>query len=389
MSIVLIFLQVIFYVLAINAGYIFILSIAGLFAKTKRTAFNPIKGKFAVLIPAYKYDDLILESAPAALKQQYPEYLFDVFVIADQLQPQTIVNLQSQGIHVFEVHFEKSTKAKSLNFAMSEIPEHRYDYALILDIDNLMEPGLLEKLNSYHQKGFKAVQAHRTTKNLNTNFAILDAISEEINNHVHRRAHRVLGLASILIGSAMSFDFMYLKKLMQSVESSVEDKEIEMAILKDKVDIAYIDDALVYDEKVAKPEVFANQRIRWVYSQFYALKLHFKDGMLSLFNKNWSYFFKVFELMLIPKVMLLGFIIIFLAFSFILGLNGLGLLFLWLLIIYGIALAVSVPKRFITASTLKAVISIPQAFILMTATLFKLERAKKSFIPTHHEKADK
>lgn len=381
------FLQVIFIVLASNAAYIFFLSFAGLFAKKMETPLFFPKEKFAVLIPAYKYDDLVLESAPAALEQNYPKKLFDVFVIADQLQPATIARLREKGLKVFEARFDQSTKAKSLNFALEYISDDLYQFALILDIDNLMEPDLLEKLNTWHQKGFKVVQAHRTTRNMNTSFAILDAISEEINNHVHRRAHRVLGLASILIGSGMSFEFGYFKTLMQSIQSSVEDKELEMAVLKDGYDIAYIDDALVFDEKVAKSEVFANQRIRWVYSQFYALKLHFTTGMLSVFSGNLNYFVKTVELMLIPKVMLLGFLSVFLLISVAAGFGGLSFSYALTLLMYGFALLFGVPKRFFDKKTLMAVLSIPKAFILMTATLFKLNRAKKSFIPTYHEKS--
>ncbi len=381
------FIGFVFSVLLLNALYILFLSVAGLFYKKTFTLPSVKKGRFAILIPAYQYDDLILESATEALKQNYPKELFDVFAITDHIKPETIQTLQQLKVNVINVSFEKSTKAKALNFAFSKIDENLYDYALILDIDNLMEPLLLEKLNTFHEKGFIAIQAHRTTKNTNTNFAVLDAISEEINNHVHRKAHRVLNLASILIGSGMSFKYSYIKNLMFNVESSVEDKEIEMAILKDENDIAYIDDALVYDEKVAKSEVFANQRIRWVYSQLFALKLHFKDGMLSLLKGNISYFIKVVELMLIPKVMLVGFLGILLVITLLTGFYTYALLTAITFFFYVVALLIAVPGNYYNTNTLSAVLSIPKAFVLMTLTLFKLDKAKKSFIPTHHEKS--
>jgi hypothetical protein len=50
-----------------------------------------------------------------------------------------------------------------------------------------------------------AVQGHRTAKNTNNSWAILDAISEEINNNIFRKGHRVLGLSSAIIGSGMAF----------------------------------------------------------------------------------------------------------------------------------------------------------------------------------------
>jgi cellulose synthase/poly-beta-1,6-N-acetylglucosamine synthase-like glycosyltransferase len=62
-----------------------------------------------------------------------------------------------------------------------------------------------------------AVQGHRTAKNTNNSWAILDAISEEINNNIFRKGHRVLGLSSAIIGSGMAFRYNYFKALMSTV----------------------------------------------------------------------------------------------------------------------------------------------------------------------------
>ncbi|WP_431159455.1 hypothetical protein, partial [Winogradskyella poriferorum] len=69
-----------------------------------------------------------------------------------------------------------------------------YEYAIILDADNIRECHFLTKMNMAFQNGFRVVQGHRKAKNLNTPFAILDAASEEVNNHIYRRGHRALGL---------------------------------------------------------------------------------------------------------------------------------------------------------------------------------------------------
>jgi hypothetical protein len=54
-------------------------------------------------------------------------------------------------------------------------------------------------------------------KNTNNSWAILDAISEEINNNIFRKGHRVLGLSSAIIGSGMAFRYNYFKTLMSTV----------------------------------------------------------------------------------------------------------------------------------------------------------------------------
>jgi cellulose synthase/poly-beta-1,6-N-acetylglucosamine synthase-like glycosyltransferase len=108
--------------------------------------------------------------------------------------------LRELPITTYEVTFETSTKAKALNYAMSQLTE-QYDIALILDADNIMATDFITKLNATFDLGYQVVQGHRTAKNTNSPTAILDAISEEINNHILRKGHRALGLSSALIGS--------------------------------------------------------------------------------------------------------------------------------------------------------------------------------------------
>src|SRR5687768_9296625 len=95
--------------------YSFILSMAGLFYKTRKTPEARRLRKVAVLIPAYKEDEVIVGVAAQALEQNYPTEFFDVIVIADSLQRATLLKLAALPIKVVEVSFQKSTKVKALN----------------------------------------------------------------------------------------------------------------------------------------------------------------------------------------------------------------------------------------------------------------------------------
>jgi cellulose synthase/poly-beta-1,6-N-acetylglucosamine synthase-like glycosyltransferase len=172
----------------IAAVYVFVFSFAGMFP-LKTGNGNPEKlRKFAVLIPGYKEDAVIVEVAKDALNQNYPKDKFNVVIIADSFRSETIELLKKLPIILVDVSFEVSTKSKALNKAMKTIGDD-YDVALILDADNMMKPDFIEKINLAFDKGFHVVQGHRVAKNTNTAFAILDAISEEINNHIFRKGH--------------------------------------------------------------------------------------------------------------------------------------------------------------------------------------------------------
>ncbi|HFB62169.1 MAG TPA: glycosyltransferase, partial [Bacteroidetes bacterium] len=226
-TILLIFEYILFVYLLFATVYIFVYSVAGLFYKQKQKADVAKQRKFAVLIPGYKEDAVIVDVARKATQQDYPKDKFEVIVIADSFQKETLDALRKLPIRVVEVVFEVSKKSKALNKCMEVIGDD-YDVAFVLDADNIMEKDVLKKINAAFDRGFDAVQGHRTAKNLNADFAILDALSEEINNHIFRKGHRVLGISSALIGSGMGLDYALFKRTMATVDSVGEDKEVEL-----------------------------------------------------------------------------------------------------------------------------------------------------------------
>jgi len=202
-----------FIYLGLSAIYILVFAVANVIKpRRKSIPQKPDKfRKYAVLIPGYKEDNVICEVAIEALNQDYPKEYYDVVIIADSFLPETIEKLKLLPIKLIEVVFEKSTKSKALNKAM-EILGDNYDVALVLDADNIMETDFISKINNAFDNDFQIVQGHRVAKNTNTSFAILDAISEELNNHIFRKGHRALGLSSALIGSGMAFNYVVQKK---------------------------------------------------------------------------------------------------------------------------------------------------------------------------------
>jgi cellulose synthase/poly-beta-1,6-N-acetylglucosamine synthase-like glycosyltransferase len=377
-----IILWIIWLILFLNVAYMFFYAIAGLFyKKTEFTAVDK-KLKFAVFIPAYKGDEVILNTTAKTLLQNYPAQKFEIIVIADSLKEATVAELKRMPIKVVEVKFDNSTKGKSLNMAIKAVENERYDYAVILDIDNIIETLFLEKMNSALQNGQKVLQAHRLAKNEDTNFSILDAISEEINNHIFRKGHKVLGLSAALIGSGKAISYPYFVEIMSKITAvGGFDKQMEILIISrgDKID--YEHGILVYDEKVQLPEIFQNQRKRWMSAQLTFMRQYALKGIFdSIRTFNFDYFDKCLQLLLLPRLICLGATFFF---SLVWFTNiYLGNLFLVIFILELIALTISTPKRFANAETFKALMQLPYGFILMVLNLFKLRGADKKFIHT-------
>ena len=133
-----------------------------------RSMREPRQYTFLVLYPAYNEDRVIVNSVTTFLGQYYPYKGFHVAVISDHMQPETNEKLAQLPITLLQPVFEKSSKAKAMQYALQQI-QGEYDYVVILDADNVVEQDFLAKLNEVCNKGYDAIQCHRCAKNSNNN----------------------------------------------------------------------------------------------------------------------------------------------------------------------------------------------------------------------------
>jgi len=373
-----------YFYLASAVGYATFLAVAGHFYKTPAHVTNPKLKRFAIFVPGYKEDLIIYSVIEQLTHLTYPKNLFDIIVIADSFKDETIQKLATLPIILLQPNFEKSSKAKSLNFAFNTLP-NTYDAVVILDSDNVVQPQFLEQVNGYLQNNIQAIQAQRVAKNTDTSFSILDASSEAINNHIFRKGQNALALSSSLIGSGMVIEYSLLKGVLAQIESVYEDREIQFALAKQGVKIHYIDTILVYDEKIDNPNAFQNQRRRWLYAQVKSLLDYFIPGHIQLLKGNFSFYnFSVLNNFLPPRLILLGLLFIIPTLATLL--QSKLTLFWWLLTgIFCFCLLISIPKKLYSKKLFKALFSIPLAFIKMIQAFFKMKGASK-FIHTTHTK---
>ncbi len=187
------------------------------------------------------------------------------------------------------------------------------DIVMILDADNIMAPGCLEKVNAAFHAGFEAVQCHRTAKNKNTAVALLDAMSEEININLFRRGPSLAGLSAAPIGSGMAFKTALIREIFSTqriLENPGEDREIDMQLMRRQIKMEFLDDALVYDEKVASAVVFEKQRVRWLEAQVNHVRRFF-DADMKKAQKTFLFYNKFFQNLLLPRVLTLVSILFF------------------------------------------------------------------------------
>jgi len=373
--------------LLLNAIYLLIFSIAGaVLPLKKKLVYRNIEGKkFLILIPGYKEDAVIINSVKSVMAQNYPRSLFHCAVIADSFDNKTLEKIRTFGAEAFELPpIENRSKANAIQVYLSKVFVE-YDACIILDADNVVESDLLLRSEVYLQNGEKIIQAKRVAKNEVNSMSRLDALSEIINNHIFRKGQRALGFSASLIGSGMIIDMVIFREVMKDMHVfSGFDKEMEIRILKKHHTIEYAESIKIYDEKVAEQNVYVNQRRRWTYAQIFFLRKNFINAFVELFRSgNADYFNKILQFALLPRIIGLGFSVICLIISPMLGAT-LFFLSLALLFSYILSFYLAIKDDIKLNELLNLSLKLPRAFWGMAKAILTSNKASKVFIHTPH-----
>ena len=357
-----------FIAVSITVIYIFCFSVASLFTQQKKVPKAKRQNRFVVLIPAYKQDNVVLNTVNAILGQSYSQRLFDVTVISDHESEITNFHLAQLPVTLLTPNFEKSTKAKSLQYAILNLPAFKiYDVVVILDADNIVETEFLEQMNdAYESSGSKAILAHRLPKNRDTPAARLSSVFEEINTSVFRRGHNVVGLSAAMTGSGIAFNFNWFKDNIMSVRTEDEDKELEAMLMRQHIFVDYFDHIRVYDEKTRKLEDFNRQRGRWMTTQLRSFIKNVRYLPMAILNRYYDLVDKIIQWMLIPRILMMTIIIVM---SVVLPFIYFSLCLKWWVIglIAGLSFAMATPDEFVDEHWDKDFIFLP--FRTLTSVL--------------------
>jgi cellulose synthase/poly-beta-1,6-N-acetylglucosamine synthase-like glycosyltransferase len=389
---------VLWLIMAASVVYVVFFAIISLFyekddfASTHTSVLNYRERRFLVLYPAYHEDGVIINSVNKFLFQDYPTDKFRLVVISDHMTDETNKQLQTFPITLLTPVFEKSSKAKAMQYAINYIEEkidtheeRSFDNLVVLDADNVVQPDFLRKLNILCNAGYEAIQCHRCAKNSNNDVAMLDGASEEINNTIFRKAHNRLGLSSALIGSGMCFDYKLFRKNVFQLSTAGEDREMEALLLKQKVFIKYAAEIHVFDEKVSNQDNFQRQRMRWMTAQVQSLLRQLPQIPSAFLHGNLNFIDKTIQQALIPRSIL---IVLLAAISVLMTIVVPEWCGKWwfLLIILALSLYIALPEQLRSRSLFGKVLAIPGLVLRMLKNLLHMDHKNTDFLHTTHDK---
>ena len=377
---------ILWFIIAGSVTYVVFFAIISLFyEKEDRIAIHAAAlsdrlNRFLILYPAYKEDKVIINAVKQFLLQDYPKELYTVIVISDHMQPETNEQLSKLPITLLQPTFEKSSKAKAMQYAIENV-NNNYDNVVILDADNVVRPEFLSQLNVLCSV-YDAIQCHRCAKNANNDVAVLDGASEEINNTIFRKAHNRLGLSSALIGSGMCFKYELFKENVFKLTTAGEDREMEALLLHQGVFIKYASEIHVFDEKVSNQDNFQRQRMRWMTAQVQSLLSQLPLVPKAILHGNINFVDKTIQQALIPRsilIVLLGVISVFMTVVVQKKKKKWWILFAMLAI--SLFIAIPAPLRI---QSFKRVLAIPKLVLKMVKNILHMDHKNTDFIHTEH-----
>lgn len=298
---------ILFVWITLTIVYIGVFAVTSLFARHSETPKAKKENRFIILIPTHHNGKSVLMTVKSILGQSYPMRQFDITVIADQEDEMTLFRLAQQPITLLTPNFDKSSRIKSLQLAINNLPQFKiYDVAVILEAGDVVEPEFLEQMNdAYESAGTKAIQAHKLSLNRDTVTARLSAVFEEINNSIFRRGHISIGLPTSMQSSGNAFDFNWIKEYLLYAKPYWADKELEAALTRQHIYIDYFDHIYVYGEKSREADDFNRQHRGWIWAQFKTFLRNARYLPAAIMNRHYYLLDKLLQWMLIPRMIMM------------------------------------------------------------------------------------
>ena len=221
--------------------------------------------RFACLIPARNEEAVVGALVESLKAQDYPDALYDVYVIPNNCTDGTEDAARAAGAKIFRCFDPVTRKGDTLHEAVAWLLPRGYDAFCVLDADNVVQPDFLARMNDAMLAGAKVAKARQLVKNPRESWvAGCYALYFTLNEVFFNRSRANLGLSAKLIGTGFAVHRDVLTRLGGWNTSTIaEDAEFsaQCAALGERV--WWVPDAVTYDEAPVSFRVSLTQRRRW------------------------------------------------------------------------------------------------------------------------------
>lgn len=241
--------------------------IIGFFTTRK---FKPAKNfhKYGIVIAARNEECVIGNLLDSIKKQDYPQDLITVFVVADNCTDKTAQIARQKGAICYErFDSEHRTKGYALQFLFDRIEEDYgreiFEGYFVFDADNLLKSDFVSKMNDAFDSGERIITSYRNTKNFDESWIASNYALHWLRSaRMDHRGRSVLRLATNIQGTGFLFSNEIVKEGWKYT-SLTEDRALTADAVAQGYPITYNDEAQFYDEQPVDLKIALRQRLRW------------------------------------------------------------------------------------------------------------------------------
>ncbi len=310
---------ILFYFSLVYSLYFAISGFVGLFKKNKLNIKKSKKKNFFAIIIAARNEEQVIGNLIDSLKKlDYPKDRYGIFVVPNNCTDNTSKVALDAGASVLECNIPTKTKGDVLKFAFNELKDNKeIDAYLIFDADNVVHKDYLNKMNDIINSGYRVAQGYRDSKNPKDNWISGSyAIFYLFQNVFFNRSRMGFDASASINGTGFMIKKEIIDKEGFETYTLTEDVEFTGQCALRNEQIAFVEDAITYDEYPNIFKVSWKQRKRWSAGIIQCMKRYspklllnyIKTGNISSLDMGLVYFGPLFQIIsVITLSMLIGF----------------------------------------------------------------------------------
>lgn len=269
------------------------------------------KHKFAIIIPTRNEQDVIGALIKSLQKQKYPEDLYEIIVVPNNCTDDTAGAAKKAGATVMECTVPVKVKADALRFAFKNLKERKdIDAYVIFDADNLVHPDFLARMNDALCEGIQVGQCFRDSKNMSDNWLTGSyTLFYFIQNFFFNRARMNFSGSAAINGTGFVVRKDVIDEYGFNTVTLTEDSEFTGLCALRGIQVAFVEDAITYDEHPQNFWQSWKQRKRWTSGTLSCLKIYGKKLLGTFLQTGNIACFDMFMMYVAPIVTVLGLVL--------------------------------------------------------------------------------
>lgn len=271
-------------------GMYYVLTSVTAFIKLKKNkigAYYP-KHKFKILVACRNEEDVIASLIESINNQNYPKDMYELCVIPNNCTDNTRDIAVKLGARVIDCQGNTRCKGDALRYAFSLLSAEEFDSYIVFDADNVVHPNFLMRMNDACSEGFRVAQGYRDSKNPSDNWISGSySIYYWMQNFFFNKSRMNVRASASINGTGFMVKKEVIDKQGFNTITLTEDIEFTAQCAINNIRIAFVEDAITYDEQPVSWTASWKQRKRWSTGAHNCLKIYGMKLIQSFIkNKN-------------------------------------------------------------------------------------------------------